>query len=95
MTDHLISGTSGGPKSSTVYIENDGGSWVGAGRAYNGVNGGGWHHQTVLTGQGAYEGLTAIMAADQPALSSVLGVTGVVFTGGLPALPEPAPTTFE
>ena len=95
VNDHRIAGSSGGPKSFTLYIENDGGSWVGTGRAYNGVNGGGWHHQTVLTGQGGYEGLTAILAADQSAQSSVLEVSGVMFTGGLPPLPEAAPTEFE
>jgi hypothetical protein len=95
VNNHQITGSNGGPKSYTLYIENDGGSWVGTGRAYNGVNGGGWHHQMVLTGQGAYEGLAAILSADQHSMSSVLEVSGVVFTGGLPALPEPAPTDFE
>lgn len=95
VNDHQIDGQRGGPKSFTLYIENDGGSWVGTGRAYNGVNGGGWHHQTVLTGQGGYEGLTAILAADQEYQADTLDVHGVVFTGGLPPLPEPAPTEFE
>jgi hypothetical protein len=95
VTDHLITGFAAGPKSFTVYIENDGGSWVGQGRAYDGVGGGGWHHQTVLAGQGGYEGLTAILSADQQAKSGFLDVEGVLFTGGLPALPDPAPTEFE
>ena len=84
----------GGPKVFTGYFENEEGSWVGSARAYT-AGTGGWHHQILLTGQDGYEGLTAILSADQPSISSFLDVYGVIFTGELPPLPGPAPTSAE
>lgn len=84
----------GGPKVWTGYFENEEGSWVGSARAYSAETGG-WHHQILLTGQDGYEGLTAILSADQPSISGLLDVYGAVFTGELPPLPGPAPMSAE
>lgn len=85
----------GGPKSGSYYLENDGGSWVGSGHAWSGLGAGGWHHRLVLDGQGAYDGLTAILSLDQESVTPTLQVSGVVFDGGLPPMPDPAPTDIE
>ena len=82
----------GGPKSISMYIENDGGSWAGSGHAWSGVGKGGWHHRLVLEGQDGYDGLTAILSADQDYSAPTLEVSGVVFDGGLPPMPGAAPT---
>jgi hypothetical protein len=83
----------GGPKSWTGYFENEDGAWAGTGRAYTADGAGGWHHQILLTGHDGYAGLTAILSADQPSVSGFLDVYGVVFTGELPPLPDPAPAS--
>ena len=85
----------GGPKSWTGHFENEDGWWTAQARAYTALGGGGWHHQILLTGQGGYEGLSAILSADQEAVSGFLDVRGAIFTGDMPPLPGPAPASLE
>ena len=82
-------------QSLTTYAENDGGSWVGTGYAYQDPETTGLHYRTVLQGHGGYEGLTAIINLDEPTFGALFEGTGVIVGPGLPDLPEPAPTTFQ
>jgi len=74
------------------YIENVDGSWSGQGTAL--VHGGGGIPRdeatnldtVVLTGAGAYEGLTAYVLADWT--EDPVAVEGVVFPGEAPPFPE-------
>jgi hypothetical protein len=85
----------------SIFLENDGGSWVGTGRGYmdpastGGSLGAGLHMQVVLQGQGGYEGLNAIMAIDQVSSDQPLEVSGAITHLDLPPAPGPAPRTFE
>jgi len=83
-----------GPRSLTLYAENDGGSWVGTGHAYQDRFTTGLHYQNVMVGQGDYEGLIAIIALDQPMFGTSFDVSGAIISGGMPPMPEAAPTTF-
>ena len=82
-------------QSLTTYGENDGGSWVGTGYAYQDPETTGLHYRTVQEGRGGYEGLTAIINLDEPTFGTLFEGTGVIVGPGLPDMPEPAPTTFE
>lgn len=85
----------------SVYLENDGGAWVGTGYGYldpvstGGELGSGNHERLVLVGQGGYAGLTAIIDLDAANYDAPVEVTGVIVPFDLPPAPEAAPTTFE
>ncbi len=100
-TDYYArSGYEYGPFAFTVYLENDGGSWDGSGVAYldpiaTEGDPGGAHMQAVLSGQDAYQGMTAILAMDTQGWSSDWAVSGSLQPFQLPPAPEAAPTSFE
>ena len=71
-------------QTATVRVENDGGSWSGT---YSGWAGGpssqGWN---VLTGEGGYDGLTAVFSQ-----SGEGALEGLIVPGVAPAVPEAPP----
>ena len=85
----------------SVYLENEGGSWVGSGFGYmdppstGGELGAGNHERLVLEGQDGYAGLTAILDFDEKDSDSPTEVTGAIMAMTLPQTPGDAPTTFE
>lgn len=85
----------------SVYLENDGGAWVGTGYGYldpastGGELGSGNHERLVLVGQGGYAGLTAIIDLDAAHYDAPVEVTGAIVPFDLPEAPEAAPTAFE
>ncbi|MEX1334239.1 MAG: hypothetical protein AB1Z66_02950 [Candidatus Limnocylindrales bacterium] len=106
MDDPRLSGTfqgaqnryafgTGGPSAWAGVLENENGSWTAEGHGYAAPPSGGWHQQYLLTGEGGYEGLSAILTADQDRLSTFFDVEGAIFTSELPPLPEPSTTTSE
>jgi hypothetical protein len=69
-----------------VRLVNDEGAWTGTGRTINSLNFGRME-MLVLSGEGAYEGLTAFLVED---LFHTPGTAkGVIIEGELPAFPEP------
>jgi hypothetical protein len=84
-------------------IENDGGAWSGHGTDFGYTEN--WQladendpstwgpsaEFVVLTGAGDYEGMTAMMTVEQSDVG-VISVSGVVFEGELPPVPEMMPT---
>ena len=68
-------------------IDNAEGSWLGHFAGYLDPDGGRRHQQGILTGTGAYEGLTAIVRMEDTGTLS-WDVHGVVFPGALPEAPE-------
>jgi hypothetical protein len=77
---------------SAARIDNAEGSWLGHFTGYLDPDDGRWYHQGILTGTGAYEGLTAIVFKTNTGAMSY-DVHGMVFPGDLPEapdLPEPA-----
>jgi hypothetical protein len=90
---HIGAATSyaGGTRRITLRVENEGGSWVGSGVAYSDPSASGIHYQLLLEGQGAYEGLDAVLALDNQVATGPFEVTGVIVSSGLPELPEPVP----
>ena len=84
----------GGARTITIRLDNDGGTWVGTGRAYSDPRSG-IHYQVHLTGQGGYEGLDAIIALDNESASAPFEVSGAIISGGLPEMPEEVPATAE
>ena len=71
-------------QTATIRVENDGGSWSGT---YSGWAGGpssqGWN---VLTGEGGYEGLTAVFSQTAEG-----ALEGLIVPGVAPAAPEAPP----
>jgi hypothetical protein len=84
-----------GPRVHTTRLENAEGSWVGTGYAYQDPTTSGMHVYQILSGEGAYEGLTAILQLSQPVFGQTLETTGVVFSGPMPATPENPPPPLE
>jgi hypothetical protein len=82
-------------RSLTIYLENDGGSWVGTGYGYQDPETTGYHNRWVLHGEGGYEGQHAVIDMDQSTFSVPFEVSGVIVSGDLPPMPDPAPETFE
>ena len=84
-------------------IENDGGAWVGHGTEFSYTDDwtqwdeedpstwGPTGNFVVLTGEGDYEGMTA-MVTTQPSDVGVSSLSGVVFSGEVPPVPEMMPT---
>ena len=69
-----------------VHIDNEDGAWQGTSLGYSRP---GWsrrHHQYNLTGEGAYEGLSAILFLIDDGTG--FAVEGIVFPGELPPIPE-------
>ncbi len=68
-------------------LENDGGAWEGPfrGVSYPGTND--MHYQAVMSGSGAYEGLTAVVRADNARNQHDFEFEAVIFPGALPELP--------
>jgi hypothetical protein len=67
------------------------GSWLETGRGYQDPRTTGIHYQSYMTGEGAYEGLSAIRSCGQETFSPVFRCEGVIFEGGLPEAPADAP----
>jgi hypothetical protein len=86
--------THGGTRMITTRIDNDGGSWIGTGRAYSDPSSG-IHYQILFEGQGGYDGLDAIIALDNKSATGPFEVTGAIISGGLPELPEPVPAAAK
>ena len=75
-----------------VRIVNDEGAWAGTGRTINSLNNGRME-MLELSGEGAYEGLTAFLVED---LFHTPGTAkGVIIEGELPAFPEPIESTTK
>ena len=81
---------------STVRLDGPDGSWTGTGQYFGPVDG---SHltagvyagsQEVLVGQGAYEGLTAILGC-----APITGCAGYIVAGELPPLPDPVEPAAE
>jgi hypothetical protein len=100
MTDERLSGSQravwnqvdygrdGSTVAGRLWIENDGGSWQGT---YQGVifphAPGMARHQAVLTGEGGYEGLSAVLYYDPANTDDTLAVEGYLFRGEVPEHP--------
>lgn len=82
-------------RAETIFLQNDGGAWAGTAYAYADPDTRGLKYRQILEGQGGYEGLVAIVDAVEPRLSGYYELTGAIIAGGLPPMPEPAPSTFE
>ena len=92
-----------GPESETVHagvslwsIENEAGIWSGHGTDF-GYQGGHSAEFVLLTGGGEFEGMMAILSVEpsdslRPSDIGVSSVSGVVFKGELPPVPEMMPT---
>ena len=65
----------------SLSLTNDGGRWTGSGTAIQA--GETWAMTAVLTGQGAYDGLTAYVTVDWYAGTLV----GAIFPGPMPSAP--------
>ena len=68
-------------------LENDDGAWEGPfrGVTYPGTND--MHYQAVMSGSGAYEGLTAVVRADNARNQHEFEFEAVIFPGRLPEIP--------
>lgn len=81
-------GRDGSTVAGRLTIENDGGAWVGT---YQGVifphAPGMARHQAVLTGEGGYEGLSAVLYYDPANTDDTLAVEGYLFRGEVPEHP--------
>ena len=79
----------------TTHLTNADGWWHSSG--YNNVysDGDNSTYTDVLIGEGAYEGLTALMESDFDELNPVCAwdVHGYIIEGQLPPMPEPEPPT--
>jgi hypothetical protein len=74
----------------TKRIENDEGAWEGSAVLLSSPDGTTYVGPTVMTGEGAYEGLTAIIANDPDTWAeSSSCVTGYIIEGSIPAPPVP------
>jgi hypothetical protein len=74
----------------TKRIENDEGAWEGSAVLLSSPDGTTYVGPTVMTGEGAYEGLTAIIANDPDTWAeSSSCVTGYIIEGSIPAPPTP------
>ena len=70
-------------------IDNAEGSWLGELTGYRDPDDNRWHHQGILTGKGAYEGLAAIVFIDDNGIQSkTYSLHGLIFPGELPEAPE-------
>jgi len=89
-----------GPIAASVFLKNDGGSWVGTGQGYQdpaatgGAPAAGHHFQLAMEGQDGYEGLTAVVTLDQPDEYSPYEVTGAIMPLDPAPMPGAAPMTF-
>ena len=81
--DHYA--TASGVWTTARRIDNSEGSWLGHFVGYRDAHSG-WHHQGILTGTGAYEGLTAIVFMED--MGGTYDVHGMIFPGELPEAPE-------
>ena len=75
----------------SMLVENDEGSWQGTYRGMNDVATGRANHQALLTGQGSYNGLSAILFYDGT-VSDGFSVSGSIFPGELPDYPDASGT---
>ena len=75
-----------GAPAHALEVVNDEGTWVGTGR-YVGPLG---VSLSTLTGEGAYEGLTAFVTEAYDDLTDEDFLEAVIIEGGLPPFPEPA-----
>jgi hypothetical protein len=75
----------------TTRLTNADGSWHSSGYGNVYVNGDNSTGTDVLTGEGAYEGLTALMEMDFDELNPYCAwdVHGYIIEGELPPIPEP------
>jgi hypothetical protein len=74
----------------TNRIENDEGAWEGSAVMLNSPDGTTYVGPMVMTGEGAYEGLTAIIAFDGDTFwEGDCVVSGYIIEGSIPALPTP------
>jgi hypothetical protein len=74
----------------TNRIENDEGAWEGSAVMLNSPDGTTYVGPMVMTGEGAYEGLTAIIAFDSDTFwEGDCVVSGYIIEGSIPALPTP------
>jgi hypothetical protein len=71
----------------TDRIENDEGAWQGSAVWYRPAEGEGSFAPMVMTGEGAYEGMTAILGFVEG--YGECAVTGYIIEGGIPAPPVP------
>jgi len=71
-----------------VGIDNDDGAWRGTSRGYSTPNNEHIYDQLLLTGEDAYEGLSAILFLMDTGTG--WDVVGMVYPGELPPMPEPA-----
>jgi len=80
-----------GVTAATTRLTNADGWWHDSGYSNNYVNGDSSTYTNVLTGEGAYEGLTALMESDFDELSPYCAwdVHGYIIEGQLPLMPEP------
>ena len=67
------------------------GTWQETGRGYMDPESSSIHYQSLLTGEGAYEGLFAIQRCDAPAYGYAFECEGAVHEGGLPPTPDSPP----
>lgn len=73
----------------TVGIDNDEGSWTGTFRGFEmpGVQDGyAWYYNLLLTGSGAYDGLSAMLQFDPQ--EAFWAIEGIIFPGELPEYPD-------
>jgi hypothetical protein len=83
--DHVSSGP--------MRLENDEGAWQGWSSGFSWMSGAPWHEQDWFVGEGAYEGLSAVVASRCEQLPCEEGDTafyGLIFEGDAPPLGPPA-----
>ena len=73
----------------TWRIENDEGAWQGSFRYMDPLDGGDVTVTVLLTGEGTYEGLTAMVESAHDPVACVWQWRGLVVDGNLPDYPEP------
>ena len=74
-------------------LENDEGAWQGWSSGFSWMSGAPWHEQFWFVGEGAYEGLSAVVASRCDQLPCEEGDTafyGIIYEGDVPPLGPPA-----
>ncbi len=69
----------------------DGGTWREVGQGYMDPESTAIHYQYQMVGEGTFEGLYAIQRCDAPKYGVTFQCEGVIFSGGLPPMPDAAP----
>lgn len=86
--DEVTYSNAGDIITASIRIDNDEGSWIGTERGYRDPSSG-WHSQALVSGSGAYEGLSALLFVVDNLSRLGEDMHGFIFPGAMPEAPEP------